>query len=285
MEKPPESLYHYTSPGGIIGIITSEKIWATNIRYLNDFKELVEASDIALTLLSDFIQDTDYSDLKELLIEMREKVGTTASRYYVCSFSEDKDSLSQWRAYCPPTGGYALGIPSAQLSLLAQESNWYFVKCVYDESLSRKIIKEIIESFLNEYRKIVKKHQSEDIPELNSKVVSNFQLYIAKIGGVIKNKAFEREEEWRLISPAIVESDRSIKFRVGKSGVIPYFEFPLITAENPNWTNLSNTSLKLTVGPNPQPDAEAKLAAQYLLTRYLDISSGIVHSAIPYRSW
>ncbi|CAN5465770.1 hypothetical protein BH23BAC3_BH23BAC3_32400 [soil metagenome] len=76
--------------------------------------------------------------------------------------------------------------------------------------------------------------------------------------------AFEKEQEWRLISPAIVESDKHINFRTGKSGVVPFFEFPLVSVKNPNLTGFKNTNLKLMVGPNPQPIAEALLAAQYL---------------------
>jgi hypothetical protein len=31
--------YHYTSQRGLLGIIKEKKIWATNIRYLNDERE------------------------------------------------------------------------------------------------------------------------------------------------------------------------------------------------------------------------------------------------------
>lgn len=283
--KPPPRLFHYTSPDGLIGIIKSRKIWATNIRYLNDFNELVEASDTASIILSEMIESDDYNDERDLLIEMREKAGTAASRYYVCSFSEDEDSLSQWRAYCPSTGGYALGIPSTQLSAVAQENGWYFVKCIYDEDKAKNIIKEVITSFLEEHRKTAATVQPKNISNLINNIALRFQLYIAQVGGVIKNKAFEQEQEWRLISPAVVESDKHINFRTGRSGVVPYFEFPLLEGKNPNLTGFKDSTLKLMVGPNPQPNAEALLAAQYLLTRYLDISSGIEHSKVPYRSW
>ena len=282
--EAPANLYHYTSPEGLLGIIKNKSIWATNVRYLNDSKELFEASDIAKELLDEIIEDRDYFDCRGLMQEMKEQVGTAASRYYVCSFSEDADSLSQWRAYCPPSGGYALGIPSYQLASLAKERGWYFVKCVYKRGLAKSIIKEVIFSFLNDFRSKTDRPNSE-----NSKLVTetaiNFQIYIAKIGGIIKNDAFQKEQEWRLISPAIVESDQLVDFRAGKSGVVPFYSFKLESDEKPDLTFVGGTSLKLTVGPNAQPNDEAILAVQYLFTRYLDISSGIIHSKIPYRSW
>ncbi|MCI0477009.1 MAG: hypothetical protein L0Y55_12240, partial [Anaerolineales bacterium] len=36
-------IFHYTSASGLMGILDSNTIWATNIFYLNDFAELVLA--------------------------------------------------------------------------------------------------------------------------------------------------------------------------------------------------------------------------------------------------
>lgn len=38
-EKPSGCLYHYTGTAGLIGIIQSRKLWATDYRHLNDRKE------------------------------------------------------------------------------------------------------------------------------------------------------------------------------------------------------------------------------------------------------
>jgi hypothetical protein len=38
-EKPPSTLYHYTSQKGLLGIIEKGEIWATDILYLNDTME------------------------------------------------------------------------------------------------------------------------------------------------------------------------------------------------------------------------------------------------------
>jgi len=44
---PPDMLYHYTSSTGLIRIAESKKLWATNILYLNDSRELDHAMDYA----------------------------------------------------------------------------------------------------------------------------------------------------------------------------------------------------------------------------------------------
>ena len=278
-ESPPSQVYHYTSPKGLIGILSKKKIWATNIRYLNDFNELHEASNAAERILTDMLNSASESEY-DLLSRMLKNVGTAASRYYVSSFSEDGDSLSQWRAYCPPTGGYAIGIPSAQLAALAEEKNWLFTKCVYKPSKRDSIIKEVIEDFLKQYKdglideRYLNKLHFKDLDEYQTNIASRFQLYIAKIGGVIKNEAFKDEQEWRLISPSIIEDDDNIEFRDGASCVVPYYKFPLSTKINPNLVEFGDDELKLVVGPTPQMNNEAKQAAQYILTKYLRISKG-----------
>jgi hypothetical protein len=49
----PSNLYHYTSAEGIKGIIESESVWASNIRFLNDRCELVDAIDECVFALSE----------------------------------------------------------------------------------------------------------------------------------------------------------------------------------------------------------------------------------------
>lgn len=39
-DEHPDVLYHYTNLGGLTGILQSRKLWATDIRYLNDANEL-----------------------------------------------------------------------------------------------------------------------------------------------------------------------------------------------------------------------------------------------------
>ena len=50
-KNPTRTLYHYTSIGGLQGIVESRGIWATEIRYLNDAKELVQTLDMFLSVI------------------------------------------------------------------------------------------------------------------------------------------------------------------------------------------------------------------------------------------
>jgi len=48
----PEQLWHYTSVQGFQGIIASGKIYATDVRFLNDTEEFVHARKVADDLVS-----------------------------------------------------------------------------------------------------------------------------------------------------------------------------------------------------------------------------------------
>jgi hypothetical protein len=276
-------LYHYTNPDGLIGILREKKIWATNIRFLNDTNEVIEATNTAKKILVSKKESITKSSEKNLLQMMLSNLEDLASYFYVCSFSEDDDSLSQWRAYCPSTGGgFALGIPSQQLYDLANEKSWIFVKCIYDEEKKKVIIEEIIESFLNEYKEKVINNGG-DTNDLQTRITLNFKQYLLKISGAIKNKAFYNEREWRLISPP--KMDEEIKFRRGSSGIIPYCEFALETNECPNFVNYDGQKLRLIVGPTPQDDSESRQSAQLILKTLLKVESGEMLSEIPYKGW
>src|SRR5262245_4608139 len=43
--QPPRGLYHYTNSSGLMGILSSKKIWTTKLQYLNDSSEIELALD------------------------------------------------------------------------------------------------------------------------------------------------------------------------------------------------------------------------------------------------
>jgi len=280
--QPPPLLYHYSGPEAVIGILKNKEIWATNTSFLNDFNELYEASNTAKNVIENMLRrggiDKGESDILE---KMHNSAGSAAKRYYVCSFTEVGDSLSQWRAYCPVSGGYAIGFPSAHLLDLAKETGWMLVKCVYDHAEKYRIVTEVVNSYLSEYRK---ESASGSIEEDKAKdIVWRFYQHVAQIGGAIKHRSFSEENEWRLISPNIPEQNNRIEFRPGVSSVVPYYRFPLETEQNSNLAKHGEQTLVLRCGPTPHRH-EAAQAAQFILTRYLG-GAGHGNSEIPFKGW
>lgn len=108
-DAAPRQLYHYTTASGMLGILRSGQLWATNISYLNDYSEvqygyevlreaaaeLKPAGELSSSFFAElFTAPTDVSDPSEV---------------YVSCFCEEPDILSQWRAYGDETG-YCIGM-------------------------------------------------------------------------------------------------------------------------------------------------------------------------------
>ena len=166
MLKPDDLLYHYTSEAGLRGIIENDHIWATDIRFLNDWTEFthifneeslvafVEAFIAALpadidpdarrVTIDGVLSKRNYPRLLEI-IESRPPDGMPKEAF-VCSFTADAeaggnpgDRLSQWRGYSHGSQGFSLGFDRTLLKQQTEtqdnhdDATAVLVKCIYDD--------------------------------------------------------------------------------------------------------------------------------------------------------
>src|SRR4030042_2071162 len=93
------TVYHYTSADGITGIIDKHEIWMSNTAFMNDTTELNMLQNAEVIFKdSDFSIDAVRQEWHKLL-ERRRFNENRQTDYYMASFSRQKDSLEQWRAY------------------------------------------------------------------------------------------------------------------------------------------------------------------------------------------
>ena len=119
-----EILYHYTDAGGFAGIVQNRKLWATDIRFLNDPLELKYAWEALLTALEAAKTDKpEYSEAYDAALQaisMTNAIDPEAieDRLFSTSFSADGDDFGQWRAYADDAKGMALGFDKESITLL-----------------------------------------------------------------------------------------------------------------------------------------------------------------------
>lgn len=134
----PNTVYHYTSPSGLLGIVDNEensknaKLWFTRWDSLNDKNERYDIQEVLKEYkkskgdsipkeFQDAIQkliDTDVDEWELPQIRFMDNAGNTiiseidSKNVYICSFSVDKDSLPMWNYYSKSSHyeGYALEI-------------------------------------------------------------------------------------------------------------------------------------------------------------------------------
>jgi len=130
-EPLPDNLYHYTDAGGLHGILSGQKLWATHAAYLNDSQEFLYGMQLILDELKQLAGDPPQppASLPESP-EARRELLTTIMPYlmsqalqmhfqqrteflrqnagpFVTCLSAARDQLSQWRGY-GAGGGYAI---------------------------------------------------------------------------------------------------------------------------------------------------------------------------------
>lgn len=128
---PPPRLYHYTSQHAFLEIVRGKAVWATDVRYLNDYEEYVYAVKIAREALHAVSERTAVYGGKDLANAMLAPLSAHGlQNYYVFSLSENGDSLNQWRSYTKLGTGYALGFAAEEIDALCKREGFLFGKCV-----------------------------------------------------------------------------------------------------------------------------------------------------------
>jgi len=257
-----ETVYHYTSLNGFLGIIGSRSLWATNAAYLNDAAEINHAIDFARRVTGAIYMQDDYLAAfgwvtRHALTDL--EIG----ELYVTSFSEAPDLLSQWRGYCPTGAGLCLGFDLEFLKDYCKQQGYRLEKCIYGDANSIDDIHNLVSQCLEKFPKpLITREQFDNLDSEASsryaieshlivtegtakqeadKAISWLCSEISELAPRLKNNGFHEEAEWRIIAK---KSDEETKFRTGSSYLIPYVSLDLSTA-------FSKALREVIVGPNP----------------------------------
>lgn len=273
---------------GLLGIVATGRIWATKIRYLNDLSESEKIWDFVLERVRSRIE-TGNNKIKEsstkiLEIAKRRRLSTD----FVASFSEDSDSLSQWRSYCPDGRGVSIGFSTSSL-----RSQW-----IADPKGGKSAF---VGHNFNKIRYLPHENDGSLDPEIDELLrlcsemgtfegfkgpITAEEFFIAWVSLTstrYKHKAFEQEKEWRL---ALLKPHKPMphqRFRPGQSMLIPYVEVEL--NRDIKYELLPDYFIKeVYVAPSPN-EALSREAIQSLFIANDHPEVKVISSVIPYRHW
>ncbi|WP_439642281.1 DUF2971 domain-containing protein [Gemmatimonas sp.] len=273
--KEPDFLFHYTSPGGMLGILKSRTIWATDVRFLNDSKEAAYAKELVKERLdsrsSSLPRDLERKWLRALRV-------ADQTRAYVACFSTRGDSLSQWRAY--GRAGYALGLSTEHLIKVAraQATRTLLLPCRYNRREQIELVDQVIDRLAQRHKDAVV-GGIEPVSSLHAFEVS---LYAAVVlfSASFKHPSFRDEHEWRLAQipqvPAMQHDDVCVR-DTGRS-LVPYRSLPLQLPEQPLRLR------QIVTGPSAQLEL-ARTAAEALVDFCSVSCEEFRMTEIPYRDW
>jgi len=275
--SPPDVLYHYTTRKPLLDILESRSVFASHIRYLNDAQEMAFAIRRAREVLearrttADAEETRIYGELDRYLQYLEPQ-----SNVFVFSMSHADDLLSQWRAYCTPSDGYAIGFDGPALAARARSQYSFMAPCLYEDAEQRRLVEQLIDDSVREFRA----KRSEGISNDDSlvAVAGLFLISFHIVAPVLKDLAFKEEREWRLISSMFGIGHPSIRYRAGRTLLVPYITLTLAPEKQPLPIR------EVVVGPTAHQQLEAQ-AVLGLLVRAGAASTSVRQSRVPYRTW
>lgn len=279
--RNPSTLFHYTTPSGLLGISNSKNIWATDIRFLNDKKEFQHSLDITHSIVDELFKVNDKPEkLEGINYEFIEYLRFTLRRtwspeVYVASFTEEGDLLSQWRGYCPK-GGFSIGFYFDSLFQVAQKHDSDLLPCVYDFKIQNQILEELLLLHSKKYDEALKDNNQTDSDKLAKTISTDFILSLFALAPMLKHESFKEEKEWRIVSSRLRVMPE-IKFRANESNIIPYIEMSLCQSEE------EINFKKIFLGPSSSNQFSKKSVMQLLKKNRIP-EHAIRLSMTPYRS-
>ncbi len=217
-EEHPDTIYHYTSLEGLVGIVNSRSVWMTDYSYLNDRREVRYGIDLLLDAVNELQSEATRDDVQGLLSSWKEKLQAPTNRVCITSFSGDDDSLSQWRAYGP----IAIGFPVYTLAPHVNQSRLQSVE--YELATQRKLIQVYLNHLVSAFEADVDGNRLERIPDLYHKSDRFLEL-----AAFFKHHSFRTENEYRLVYIDYPEALSSLgltspsrSFRVSHGRIVPY---------------------------------------------------------------
>ena len=270
----PGIVYHYTTGRGLLGIIESDRLWATNIGYLNDPSEWQYAS----SLVREALQKRRESDSSRLVRDFCDNALTSFNlaetlSIYVACFCEDGDLLSQWRGYADAGEGYSIGLPGTVLMELGGfGAKFFFGKVEYRKAKQVEIITAVLDQTIAGLLTLTKSRKA--ATQTMKVCCKVFQQSIWFALAVFKSGAFESEKEWRAIRLlTTTEEKASVRMRTVSGQLVPYIELdflgspwrkgeklPLAHVYHGPTLNpaLTKKSLELLLSRNGHPNAEPR---------------------------
>ncbi len=149
---PKRTLFHYTSLLGFHGIVSSRSLWATDANFLNDPSEIRYARNVideAVSTVRDRFSSTVARDVFDFAVKSSFET-SEGFDFFLASFSERDDLLTQWIAYTPAAAGVSLGIRPAFLRKLGET---WVRRVLYSKDKQLSLVTHILDQYRVSFEK------------------------------------------------------------------------------------------------------------------------------------
>ena len=294
----PDVIYHYTAMGNLLKIVESRQIWATEGRYLNDVTE----RDYCLSLIMSYLShalESGHSNSRTLKYFF-DRAPSQFSRYeeiYIASFSADRDSLAQWRAYCPHGNGVSIGFRTESLRRGAIAKRQSPSTLEDRGETSRPSVSSVLYLGTDDSDRIedlvslaeVAVRATEAIDIWTDQDARTFWTAMAETATLVKHPAFWTEREYRLVA-SVPFGSSATRYRSTQSMLTPYVAVDLPDPDGFLPTKATSVYPQgpyfidsVTVGPSPNSALSVRAVRQLFASLRRDVD--VHETTAPYRDW
>ncbi|MBY5533650.1 DUF2971 domain-containing protein [Rhizobium leguminosarum] len=258
----PPTLSHYCDLYALNSILIKHSLWASNIRFLNDKKEMDFGIDVAKDLLDELRQST-YKGSTPMPPSRRIAITDIPDVYAVC-FCEKSDLLSQWRGYGSTQQSVSIQFDSSGLLTLGFMKMFSLKKIIYGRE---KALAQLRDGFdrIDDIVGAISRREPVDTPAEQKRV-------ILELSPQFKTEHFEEEQEWRLVS---FGEQKQISYRPRDNVLLPY-----VQVGHP--ANIPLPIGSITVGPGKDNELTKK-SIEHLLANSAYPHVQVRTSEIPFR--
>jgi hypothetical protein len=205
LSVPPDAvLWHYTTGPSLIAIFETMSLYSTQLSCLNDSTELRYASrHFRQAMLAKRATITAGGTTTALLDGALEYFKENPDFPYqavapqlVTCFSEERDDLSQWRAYGSGENGYAIGFKARYLWGVADA---VLIRVNYDAGLHATLAQWVVDAMVDFFLGAVAKHAPVDMIAFGKEFLYAWDAAIVSVAPLIKDAGFGKEQECRIV--------------------------------------------------------------------------------------
>jgi hypothetical protein len=228
---PDATIWHYTKGPGLIGIIGSGTLRATDVYCLNDSTEVQYGQNLYREALR-YLQEKSKEDeavrnFLNIYLSAGNEEFSPDSPFFISCFSQRRDDLSQWRAYSEEGGenGYAIGFIARGLVSPFGE----LLRVNYDIEAHKKAAMRVAEATVEFFRTGLQEKSPPSTAYWAWAFVLEWDRRVARLATVLKASCFEPENELRFVHTH--QSTDSIQFQqkttlLGRHLSISFFDPP-----------------------------------------------------------
>lgn len=298
---PSERVFHYTSAGGLMGILQSGTVWATEASGLNDVAEVLEGRRYVKDCIEGLPDGELRNELTYALDNVHEANGPDPSDVFVLSASLQEDDANQWRLYGDLGRGYCIELDTQRPLVVRARTDLASTQPTNPESktLNLGFMRDM--SYVSPWSRVLYQdgeraaafndlavwaarayesalHADWDGPEsgeLSPLQTLNYEMSraVAALTRCIKGRGFAGEAEAR-VHVSSLWGDHHAHFRHGAGGIVRYYELMRRSGPSPTRNKVESCEktdpmpiLSIRLGPAQRFEL-AEPAIRSLLSRW-----------------